>query len=157
ALRGGRVSATLVILSVDLGARDVVITRCGDPPVFVHTSSGELRRLSEEAPTLGFYRHARPAVEVLPLEPGLMACAFTDGLLHAGSRTGRHFDVAVAIEEIWTEKPVAQTLADGLLERAIALDDGRPTDDTSIVVVQVLPGEGTGPRFMNIEMPVPEF
>lgn len=156
ALRGGRVSATLVIISVDLADPELVITRCGDPPIFVRTPDGALNRLPGKAPTLGFHRHTRPAVDVLPLEPGLMACAFTDGLVHAGSRTGRELDIPAAIAEIWTATPGAQPLADGLLERAIALDEGRPTDDTSIAVLHVQGGPHQGPRYLRVEMPVPD-
>jgi serine phosphatase RsbU (regulator of sigma subunit) len=157
ALRGGKVSATLAILSVDVESHAMVITRSGDPPVYVRTPEGRLNRLEESAPTLGFHRYTRPSVVTLPLESGLMACAFTDGLIHAGSRTGRSLDIPAAIEEIWAAKPEAQALADGLLERGMALDEGRPNDDTSIAVLQVLPGKGTGPRYLHAEMPVPDF
>ena len=157
ALRGGKVSATLAILSVDLEARALVITRCGDPPVFVRTANGDLRELTSSAPTLGFHRHARPDVDILPLKPGLVACAFTDGLVHAGSRTGRTLDVPATIEALWVASPTAQGLADGLLARAVGLDNGHPTDDTSIAVLHVLPGEGDGPRYMRAEMPVPDY
>ena len=156
ALRGGKVSATLVILSAELSSHTLVLTRCGDPPLFVRTPEGMLRQLPGGAPALGFHRHARPSVDILPLEPGLVACAFTDGLVHAGSRTGRHLDIAAAIEELWAAVPMAQALANGLLARAMALDENRPTDDTSIAVLQILPGEGNGPRFMRAEMPVPD-
>ena len=95
-------------------------------------------------------------MDVLPLEPGLMACAFTDGLVHAGSRTGRSLDIPSAIAEIWTASPGAQPLANGLLDRAIALDEGRPTDDTSIAVLHIQAGPDKGPRYLNVEMPVPD-
>jgi len=85
-----------------------------------------------------------------------MACAFTDGLVHAGSRTGKSLDIQTAIAEIWTATPGAQTLANSLLDRAIALDDGRPTDDTSIAVLHIQDGPGKGPRYMHVEMPVPD-
>lgn len=154
ALRGGKVSATLVILSVDMHSRSLVVTRCGDPPVFVLKPGGELLRLPGDAPTLGFRRTMRPVLDNIPLEPGLVACAFTDGLAHAGTRVGRPLDIPPAIIELWSAQPAAQALADGLLARGLALDDGRPNDDTSIAVVQVQEGEGTGPRFMRIEMPI---
>ena len=153
----GRVSATLVILSVDMASRSLVIPRFGDPPIYVRSSEGTLRRLAGEAPALGFHRHVRPAVDELPLRPGLVACAFTDGLIHAGARTGRELDIQTAIDEIWAAEPSAQALADRLLKRAMALDEGRPTDDTSIAVLQIEEGEGTGPRYLTAEMPVPNI
>ncbi len=155
-LHGGKVSATLVILTVDLAAHALVLTRFGDLSVFVRTPEEGLHRLPGEVPSLGFYRHARPAVETLPLDSGLLACGFTDGLIHAGSRTGRQLDVGAAIEELWAAEPTARAVADGLLERALALDEGRPVDDTSIAVLHIREGEGTGPRHMQIEMPVPD-
>jgi len=156
-LRDGKVSATLTILSVDLHSRSLVITRCGDPPVYVRTAAGALRELADKSPPLGFHRHARPLVETLPLEPGLVACAFTDGLLHAGSRTGARLNIPEALEALWATTPTAQALADGLLARALALDEQRPVDDTSVVVVQVAEGAGQGPRYLRLEMPVSDI
>ncbi len=156
AMRGGRVSATLAILSVDMDDRDLVITRCGDPPIYVRYPDGRLEALPGEAPPLGFRRRMRPLVATLPLEPGLMACAFTDGLIHAGSRRGRTMDVEAEIARLWTNRPDAQAIADGLLARALELDDGRPVDDTSVAVLLVEAGEGRGPRRLTVEMGVPD-
>ncbi len=156
AMRGGRVSATLTILSVDMDDRDLVITRCGEPPVYVRHPDGRLEALPGEAPPLGFRRRMRPMVTTLPLEPGLMVCAFTDGLMHAGSRTGRTLEIGAAIADLWADAPTAQAIADGLLERAMAADDGRPVDDTSIAVLLVRAGEGRGPRRLTVEMGVPD-
>ncbi|HEY88932.1 MAG TPA: SpoIIE family protein phosphatase [Thermoflexia bacterium] len=155
-LRNGRVSATLVILTIDLATSDLVVTRCGGPPIFIYTPEGGWRQLRGDAPTLGFYLHARPDVETLPLQSGLMACAFTDGLLDAGCRTGRHLDIPAVMAELWQQNSAAKFLVDGLLARAMKLDDNRPTDDTSIAALYVQPGDGTGPRYMQAEMPVPD-
>ncbi len=157
AMREGKVSATLVILSVDLASRSLVVTRCGNPEVYLRIPAGQICRLEGSAPALGFHRHVRPLVDSLPLEPGLMACAFTDGVLHAGSRRGQALDVAATLAELWGGSSRAQDIADGLLLRAMALDEQRPVDDTSIAVLQVLPGEAVGPRFMRVEMPLPDW
>ncbi len=157
ALRRGKVSATLIILSVDLESRSMVMTRCGDPPIYVRRVDGTLHCLEEEAPPLGFYRHTRPAVAEIPLESGLVVCGFTDGLVYAGTRKGQDLDIPQVMDEIWSATPSAQALADGLLERAITLDQGRPNDDTSVAVLHILPGEGTGPRYLRAEMPVPDL
>ena len=156
ALRDGKVSATLVILSVDLESRSLVVTRCGNPEVYLRGPDGEIRRLPGSAPALGFHRHVRPLVDSLPLEGGLMVCAFTDGVLHAGSRRGQSLDVAATLAALWETSPAAQVIADGLLSQAMALDEQRPVDDTSVAVLQVLPGVGVGPRFLRVEMPLPD-
>lgn len=153
ALREGKVSATLVILSVDLASRSLVITRCGNPEVYVREPEGQIRRLEGSAPALGFHRHVRPLVDSLPLEPGLLLCAFTDGVIHAGSRRGQSLDVPAVLAALWESAPQAQAIADGLLSRALELDEQRPVDDTSVAVLQVLDGTASGPRFLHVEMP----
>ncbi|MBN1873793.1 MAG: SpoIIE family protein phosphatase [Anaerolineae bacterium] len=154
ALRGGKVSATLVIISVDLHSHSMVLTRCGNAAVYVRRPEDGLAFLEGESPPLGFYRHTRPQVDELPLVEGLMVCAFTDGLAHAGSRHGHSLDIPAVIEDLWGTESQAQALADGLLARALAADAGRPVDDTSIVVLHVQPGDEIGPRRLLVEMPV---
>jgi len=154
ALRRGKVSSTLVILSIELDSRSLIVTQCGDASVYVRYPGGDLELLESETPTLGFYRHTRPTVEHIYLEPGLVAVAFTDGLKH--QRSGSEFDIAAAIDDIWQETPAAQALAAQLLERAVAMDDGRPVDDTSILVLHVQSGATSGPRSMQVEVPLPD-
>ncbi|MGC9469714.1 MAG: PP2C family protein-serine/threonine phosphatase [Anaerolineae bacterium] len=156
AQRRGKVSATLVILSVELDSRQLIITQCGNSPVFVRPAGGDVLELDLEAPTLGFYRNMRPAVEQIALEPGLLIVACTDGLVHAGSRRGAEMVITEAIEEVWQVEASAEAVADGLFARALDLDDGRPVDDTSIVAVHVQSGAEEGPRRMRVEMPVPD-
>jgi len=155
-LRGGKVSATLVILSVELDSGSLVVTQCGDSSVYVRYPGGDLQLLESETAALGFYRHTRPTVDHIYLEPGLLALAFTDGLVHAGGCSGDMFNIPDAVERIWQETPSARALADGLLARAMALDDGRPTDDTSILVLHVQSGLPSGPRSMQVEVPLPD-
>ncbi|MDF1515386.1 MAG: PP2C family protein-serine/threonine phosphatase [Anaerolineae bacterium] len=154
ALRRGKVSATLTILSVELDSRSLIITRCGNSPVYVRPPGGDVELVESDAESLGFYRHTRPSVDHLYLEPGLLAVACTDGITHAGSRGQSVFDVARVIETIWQEQPSAQAIADRLLEEALLLDNGRPSDDTSVVVLHVQSGVETGPRRMTVDIPI---
>ncbi len=154
ALRRGKVSATLSILSVELDSQSLIITRCGNSPVYIRPPSGEVELLDTDAPSLGFYRHTRPSVDHLYLEPGLLAIACTDGITHAGGRGQSVFDVAEVVENLWQIEPSASYIADGLLEEALTLDDGRPTDDTSVVVLHVQSGPASGPRRMTVDIPV---
>ena len=154
ALRRGKVSSTLVILSVELDSNSLIVTQCGDAAVYVRYPGGDLELLESETPSLGFYRHTRPTVDHIYLEPGLMALAFTDGLKH--TRSGSDFDIAAAVDGIWQETPSANLLAAQLLERAIEMDDGRPVDDTSVLVLHVQSGPAKGPRSMQVEVPLPD-
>lgn len=155
-LRRGKVSATLTILSVELDSRSLIITRCGNSPVYIRPPSGEVSLLETDAPALGFYRNTRPSVDHLYLEPGLLAIACTDGIIHAGSRSKSMIDVPSLVEELWQVEPSATAIAEGLLEEALTLDNDRPSDDTSVVVLHVQSGVASGPRRMTVDIPVPD-
>lgn len=152
-LRRGKVSATLTILSIELDSHSLIITRCGNSPVYIRPPSGDVELLETDAPSLGFYHHTRPSVDHLYLEPGLVAIACTDGITHAGSRSHSVLDVAQVVEHIWQAQPSAKAIADGLLEEALNLDERRPSDDTSVVVLHVQSGSAEGPRQMTVDIP----
>lgn len=154
--RHGRVSAELVILSVELDSGLLIITRCGQIPVFVRLPGAEVEVLESESPALGFYRMARPAIDHVPLTPGLLVVACTDGLINAGSTHRQVWDVGATIESLWQADSSAQGMADGLLSYALELDDERPRDDVSVVALHVMSGPETGPRRMTVEMPLPD-
>jgi hypothetical protein len=52
------------------------------------------------------------------------------------------------------QEPTPQEIADALLAHAVLLDDSRPADDISVLVLQVLPASGDGARRMNIRLPI---
>lgn len=154
--RGGRVSATLVILSVEADSQLLVVTRCGNSAVYLRYPEREVEVLQTDVPSLGFYAYARPHVERINLEPGLLAVACSDGLLHAGQRSGERMDVCKVIEDLWQTSASARTVADGLLNQAVALDEGRPRDDISVVALHMQSGPPKGPRHLQVEMPIPD-
>ena len=45
-------------------------------------------------------------------------------------------------------------IADALLEEAVTLDDGRPVDDISVVVLKVLKRRGDAVRRMTVRLPI---
>lgn len=152
--RKGKVSATLNIFSVDLQTSTLVITRNNPAPVLL-AIGGQVKRLEEESGPIGLYRDTRPRISELPLEPNLIAIMFTDGLLHAGSRHGRHMDIQTVLQCFSEEEACSpQEIADSLLEQALHLDEGRPVDDTSIVVLRVSSYEGDLVRRMSVRLPL---
>jgi serine phosphatase RsbU (regulator of sigma subunit) len=158
--RGGKVSAELTLLSVDLATRTVVLTRNGHCPVILlGPPAGDLRLLPGEAPAIGIYRHTRPQVTEYPLEPGLWVVVISDGVLDAGQRTGQGFDLPGTLQTLFaapTPPPAAAALADTLLAAALACDQGRPQDDMSVLVLAVRDGgEATGPLVRRMDLRVP--
>jgi len=152
--RNGKVSATLNILSVDQQTRTLVITRNNPAPAIL-TVRDQIKWLDEPSTPIGLYRDTRPVINEVPLEPGLMAIAYTDGLVHAGARTGQSMDPFTLLEDLLDdESPSPQYVADALLERALRLDQHRPADDISVVVLSVIPHAGDDVRRMSVRIPL---
>lgn len=141
--RGGKVSAELIIASIDLVTETLVLSRNSRCPVLVQRE-GAVEWLDEACDAIGIYRNTKPNIVELPLTPGLTAVVFTDGIWSAGHRSGGTMDVAGAAmldggEDGAAARPGSEAaeIADRVLEAALALDRGRPGDDATVLVVQV--------------------
>lgn len=152
--RGGRVSATLNILSADLQTSTLVITRNNPAPVVI-SYDNQIKMLSEDSDAVGLRRDTRPLISEIPLEAGLTVVIFTDGLVHAGSYYGDSMDISTCVKvELEDENPSPKKIADSLMTHALKLDRGRPRDDISIVVLRVITGGGDMIRRMTVQLPV---
>ncbi len=153
--RAGKVLATLNILSIDLLTETLVIVRNSPVPVHI-IEHGVMRVLEGSDDPVGTRRGTRPAIEEIPLTSGLRAVMYTDGVAHAGSRDGKTFDVSSALKELdesGNQDP--ETWANQLLETAVALDDGRPWDDISILVAIIADHADDGTRRLSVQIPLP--
>jgi serine phosphatase RsbU (regulator of sigma subunit) len=153
--KGGKVSATLNILSVDLTSSTLVLSRNSHCPTTVVTPNGELQVLNEPSQPVGVRRSTKPQITELPLVAGTVVVIYTDGLGAAGVRSSRTLDVPAAVLEMVNKDDTsAQQLADGLLQRALTLDEGRPHDDISVLVLRVLERKGDGVRRLSVQLPI---
>lgn len=135
----GKVSAELHIVSIDLVSKTIVISRNSHCPVILGDQSG-VKSLNEPSEAIGVHRRMKPVITELPLKAHTAVVVFTDGVLNAGVRSGHSFGVLGFIEsKLRDENISAQVLADAVLERAVELDNGRPSDDTSVLVIRVVP------------------
>ena len=150
----GKVTSTLNIVSVDLHTSTVVLTRNNPVPFYV--AHGErLDCIGSESNSIGTSRSNRPVISEIPLEPGLVLVVFTDGLVHAGERVGRPMDICTSLEAmIEGQEPSPQAIADALLSEAVHLDDNRPGDDISVMVLKVLKRRGDDVRRMTVRLPI---
>lgn len=152
--RGGRVSATLNILSADLQTGTLVITRNNPAPIVI-SYDNQIKMLEEESDPVGLRRDTRPMISELPLEPGLTVVVFTDGLVHAGSYFGDSMDICTSVKvELEGENPSPTKMADSLMNHALKLDRGMPRDDISIVVMRVINRGNDMIRRMSVQLPV---
>ena len=153
--RGGQVSATLNILSIDLTSHTLVLSRNNPCPIIVITPNDGLRLLDEPSGPVGVRRGTKPQITELRLLAGTTVVVYTDGLETAGARSSRVFDVSTAVRELTAAgNTSAQQLADGLLAQALALDEGRPHDDISVLVLRVLDRAGDGVRRLALRLPL---
>jgi serine phosphatase RsbU (regulator of sigma subunit) len=153
--RGGKVSACLFILSVDFQTNTIVITRNSPTPVFVLRNE-RIEKIDSSSPPIGTSRNIRPAIAEIPLEAGITITLFTDGLQQAGESTGNHMDIQTSLESLIEEEdPSAQIVADQLLAQAVRLEQNRPSDDMSVVVLHVSSKDLDTVRRMTIHLPIP--
>lgn len=152
--KGGKVISTLNIASIDLHSNTIVLSRNNPSPTYI--CRGEQVDLhAEESIPIGSSRNVRPVITELGIESGLTIVIFTDGLMHAGKRRGLPMDVGGTIRSLIEDlDPPPQQLADALLAHAIRLDDDRPADDISVLVVKVTTRDGDDVRRMSVRLPL---
>ncbi len=155
--RGGKVSSTLNILSADSRSKTFVISRNNDAPVIVYTKARGLFLLDEMSRSVGVHQVTKPVITELPIEVGTVIVVFTDGLRHAGSLSGStNYDPVRAMEQLIADEETSpRVIADTLLAEALAMDNGRPRDDISVLVASVLPQNGNNVRRLDVRLPLP--
>ena len=156
--RAGKVSATLALCTVDLNTRTLVLTRNSHCPIAVYgPAPAGLRWLDTETQPLGLYRTTRPVVEEIDLAPGTCVVTFSDGILEAGRRAGRDWDVRATLAALLAPDappPGPRTVADRLLAGAMDADQDRPQDDMSVLALSIGESEDA-PQIRTLSMSVP--
>jgi serine phosphatase RsbU (regulator of sigma subunit) len=140
--RGGKVSAELHIISVDLVTRTLVISRNARCPILVrHADSYSW--LDEPSEAVGIHRFTKPAITEHKLEAGTSLVVFTDGVWSAGNiagnATGNLIDLPTLLSAADPDGfATAQGIADAILAEALRLDQGRPRDDATVLVLKLV-------------------
>jgi len=152
--KGGKVSCTLNIASFDLQTKTLVLTRNNPSSLYI-VRDDAIEPFEAASKPLGTARNTRPVITEIPIEAGLTVIFFTDGVTHAGTRRGSPMQVATSIQAMIAEQdPTAQRMADNLLAEAVRLDEGRPVDDISVVVLKVSHSNGDNVRRMSVRLPI---
>ncbi len=150
----GQVICTLNIASVDLHSGTIVLSRNNPAPIFVNRGD-RTDCLGEDSSPLGTSRDVRPVITEMEIEAGLTIVIHSDGLSHAGVRRGRPMETCHVIQSLLEDQdPAPQDLADALLAHAVMLDEDRPGDDISVMVMKVVPHGGDKVRRMSIRLPI---
>lgn len=152
--RRGQVSAELIILSADFETGTVVISRNSRAPVLVR-SDGRWSLLDRPSEAVGIYVRTRPVIDEIPLRPGLVVIAVSDGVWNAGQRYGRSLALAELVQAL-PPTLAARAYADDILAQAWQREQGRPGDDLTVVVMRVTAPAQDAVRRLSISLPVPE-
>ncbi|WP_110952855.1 PP2C family protein-serine/threonine phosphatase [Anaerosinus massiliensis] len=154
AVKNGQVSCTLTVFSADFETDTVVISRNSNCPAIVKTLDYTVV-YDEEINPIGVHRRMKPLIYEVPLEYGMILVSYSDGIQAAGRKRGKEFDFK-RILKIIEENTVDDTefIADSILEYALSLDDNRPGDDMTVVVMGVSNKEYTNEiRRVHISFP----
>ena len=154
AQRHGKVSAALDLVTVDLLAGEVVVTRQGSAGAVVrHGDWSEL--IGGTAAPLGRYARTRPDIAQYPLEANLTVIVVSDGIIGSGRRSGHEpFELEDYLIGLGPAAD-ATTIADAVLEAARIRDGGLPGDDSTVGVVRLAPVDRAETiRRMSVRLPV---
>lgn len=137
--RGGKVSAELVIISVDLVTETLVVSRNSHCPILIRCRDA-LYWLDEESSAIGVHRYTKPSIVEMRIEPDFTLVAFTDGIWSAGAITSSVIDLPAVVSAVDPDLSTpAPRIADTVLAEALRLDHGRPRDDATVVIAKILP------------------
>lgn len=140
-MKDGKVSSTLTVLSVDLETETVLFSRNSNCPVIIkniyHTDVYE-----QEINSIGVHKRMKPLMHQLPLETGMILISYSDGIQAAGRKRGKTMDFNYLLKIIEENEPGdASFIAEAILEYALQLDDYRPGDDMTVVVMGITDSE----------------
>jgi len=146
------VQANLNLISVDSQTNTIIISRNNPVPMFLVTEE-VADCLSSASEPIGGKMDIRPTIIELPINPGTAVVVLSDGVYNAGSGNRQYLEISTALEALFEDQePTAQEVAEHLLNRALRLDEGRPEDDMSIIVLLVSPQSSDKIRRMNISL-----
>lgn len=152
--KSGKVSCTLTTLTADTRRRLLTITRNTDISAYF-VCDGRLEAADEPSKPMGTSDGLRPVQRSISLDSNIWAVAVTDGVAHAGSRTGIAVDIGAVVQGYVEGAADAECVAKRILDAAVQRDRGRPVDDMSVVVLGVLAQELTDERrFMTVSVPL---
>ena len=150
----GKTSAYLDILSADLESNTLVVSR-NNPTALYIARNDRTETLSGSSTPIGNIEGTNPEVSEIPIESGITVIMSTDGFLNAGKVYDESFNIPLLMESLLDmQQPTAQSIADMLLGHALILDQQRPQDDMSVVVLRVQPKSQDDIRRLTVNLPI---
>ncbi|SDF11197.1 PP2C family protein-serine/threonine phosphatase [Sporolituus thermophilus] len=141
AMKDGKVSSTLTILSSDLDTQTILFSRNSNCPVLVKSLYG-IEVFDQEVSPIGVHKRMKPLMHEMPLEVGMILVSYSDGIQAAGRKRGRVFDFNFLLRLLEKNEPRDVVfIAESILEYALELDDNRAGDDMTVIVMGICEAE----------------
>lgn len=138
AQRGGKVSAELTMVSVDLVTRTVVVSRNSRCPSLLRRGDA-FSWLDQPSEAVGIHLNTKPSISELTVEAGLTLVIFSDGVWAAGVRSAEKIDLPGLITTLDGDNlATAEAIAEAILAETLRLDQGRAHDDATVVVLKIM-------------------
>ncbi|MBP2649536.1 MAG: serine phosphatase [Firmicutes bacterium] len=137
AMKDGKVSSTLTIMSADLETDTLLFSRNSNCPVLVKGEYGVVV-YDDAVHPIGVHKHMKPIMNQIPIEVGTILVSYTDGIQAAGRKRGKTSDFDKLLRIVEDNGPEhVDFIAKSILEYALELDDYRAGDDMTVVVMGV--------------------
>ena len=154
----GDTSGDLCMISADFESETIVVSRCTRYPVFYYRR-GMLNVWNTPAEQVGSDKGLHPSITEIPIEPGTVIVMLSEGILKAGHSTGEEGDIVDLILNIAEEsrEATADYMAEFFLNRALGLDQDKPHDDMTAIVMKVDVETQFNNRRILMTCPVPKY
>ena len=92
----------------------------------------------EDISSIGVHKRMKPLMYQLPLEMGMLLVSYTDGIQAAGRKRGKTMNFELIHKLIADNSAEDATfIAESILEYALGLDNYRPSDDMTVIVMGI--------------------
>lgn len=156
----GEVSGSFCMFSADFDSETIVISRCTNIPVFYY-QQGVLSVWNSVTQEIGSVKGLHPSITEIPIEPGTVVIMLSEGILRAGNESGKLSGITELLESFIEEREEesADRIADFFLRYATALDENKPQDDMTVIVIKIVNDSENQvhARKMLVTCPVPKY
>lgn len=154
----GEVSGDFCMLSADFESETIVVSRLTANPVYFY-QRGTVNVWDTPVQLLGSAKGLHPSITEIPIESGSVVVMLSGGILNAGHTAGEKTEITdlilSTIEDY--EEQSADRIADFFLKCAEAMDEHKPKDDMTAIVVKVSSTTPAHARRMLVTCPVPQY
>ena len=154
----GEVSGNFCMFSADFETETIVISRCTDLPVFYY-QHGQFNVWDAKTHRIGSGKGIHPTITEIPIEAGTVIVMLSEGILRAGKSSGEKTDITDLILNVVedSEEMSADQIANFFLGSAVTMDQNKPQDDMTAIVIKVSNNTAAHTRRMLVTIPVPRY